>query len=398
MTECIIENGFVVDDVESVVTRIKELSKATISDIETVKRFILKEKNTKFYIDSKLNTQMQKDNNSVYVWLDTGYVDMHGNPIFISLLKGAAGFVGHVVGTIIELSNNVKNYFRLSYDAVKQKIQTFKNKYEKKSCERSIKHIREEKQYIMQAMNDESHVSQLAMKIQALGLLEEVVEEPEEVEPVVVEETFSEREEKITIGLLLERLDGMSEYIQELLGIIAKGEKELQIKDEKFKELQKQNDEYVRALLSIRDFTDKESVKESKECPEHYGHELLGNHNKILVIGGGELGSHIMQGIAKELGFEKKDFELVEYDKANDFADRIRRNGKYGAIIFGACPHKTSANARYASLLEKLRNTEGMPYVADARTTSGVLKVTKESFRNSLVQVYEYLRKMAKAS
>lgn len=387
MTECIIENGFIVDDVESVIDRIREISKKSISGIETIKRFIIKEKNTKFYIDSKLNTQMERDDKSVYVWLDTGYVDTHGNAIFISLLKNAKGFIGHVVGTISELCNNIKSFFRLAGEAVKQKIHTIKNKYEKKACERAIKHIQEEKQYILQAVNSEDVVSPIALKLQALGLLDDAIEEHEE-EVVEKEECFSLVEEKITMDLLFERLTGMEEYIQQLLNIIETGEKKSK---EQIQELQMQNAEYKRALMQVRDFVGEEDNRRDEDNTQ-YGHNLLGNHHKILVIGGGELGTNIMQGIAKSYGFEKNDFEFIDFDKAKGFTDRIRRDGKYSAIIYGACPHKTAATAGYSSLLEKLRNTDGMPYVIDSRTTSGALKVTKESFRNSLLQVYEYLK------
>lgn len=41
-----------------------------------------------------------------------------------------------------------------------------------------------------------------------------------------------------------------------------------------------------------------------------------------------------MQGIAKMYGFDKKDFEFVDYDKAKDFTGKIRRDGKCYAVIF----------------------------------------------------------------
>lgn len=51
MTEMIIEKGIVIDDVESVLCGIRELSARKIEDFETIKKFILSEKNTKFYLD-----------------------------------------------------------------------------------------------------------------------------------------------------------------------------------------------------------------------------------------------------------------------------------------------------------------------------------------------------------
>jgi len=132
-----------------------------------------------------------------------------------------------------------------------------------------------------------------------------------------------------------------------------------------------------------------------REEETNSGHVLLGNHNKILVIGGTELGVNIMQGIAKTYGFEKKDLEFVDYDKAKDYTDRIRKDGKYSAVIFGACPHKTAAGAGYSSTVEKMKQVEGMPFTADARTQSGELKLTRESFREALLGVYDHLRMSA---
>ena len=91
MTEMIIEKGIVIDDVESVLCGIRELSARKIEDFETIKKFILSEKNTKFYLDNKLNSYMQPDQGCIYIWLDTGYTDYKGNPILISLLRGWDG-------------------------------------------------------------------------------------------------------------------------------------------------------------------------------------------------------------------------------------------------------------------------------------------------------------------
>ncbi len=196
----------------------------------------------------------------------------------------------------------------------------------------------------------------------------------------------------MTIGNLLDRMEKMQAYIDQL-------QEELEITKAtsraQISELQKKNDEYKRAILQMRDFSSAEETGNSaeKKDPENMaGHELLGSHGKILVIGGQELGTNVMNGIAKSMGFEKKDFEFVDYDKAKDYAERIRKNGKYYAVIFGACPHKTTAGAGYSSIVEKFRQVEGMPFSTDARSKSGRLKVTKESFRNALSDVCDNLK------
>lgn len=80
---------------------------------------------------------------------------------------------------------------------------------------------------------------------------------------------------------------------------------------------------------------------------------------QILVIGGQELGVNIMQGIAKMYGFDKKDFEFVDYDKAKDFTGKICKDGKCRAVIFGTCSHKTVDLAGYSSTVEKMKNELG---------------------------------------
>ena len=99
-----------------------------------------------------------------------------------------------------------------------------------------------------------------------------------------------------------------------------------------------------------------------------------------------------MCGIAKSMGFEKQDIELIDYEKAKNYTARIRRDGKYRAVIFGSIPHNTMDKDCYSSYLLKLKQTEGMPFVADARRKSGGLKVTKTSFKCALTDVYEYLK------
>lgn len=392
MTEMIIEKGIVVDDVESVLCGIRELSARKIEDFETIKKFILSEKNTKFYLDNKLNSYMQPDQGCIYIWLDTGYTDYKGNPILISLLKGWEGFVGHVVGTIHTLAESVRSFFRLNRNMVSSKVAAFKNKYESKADTRDIKHIEDEQEYLMKSCCSAASENVFAQKFAELGLDMAVLASDIEPESVVVdeakEENFSAIEEEITIGLLLEKMESMQAYMDELLQLVENVSNE---SSAQIAELQKKNEEYKRVIVQMRTFSQQEDSTE-KELEEMTGHDLLGNHSKILVIGGQELGVNIMQGIAKLYGFDKKDFEFVDYDKAKDFTDRIRMGGKYRAVIFGACPHKTAALAGYSSAVEKMKNEPGMPYTADARSKSGKLKVTKESFKSALEMICQDMR------
>ena len=388
MTEMIIDNGIIIDDAESVLCGIRELCNRNITDLEVVKKFVNQEKNTKFYIDKNLNSYMQQEPSCIYIWLDTGYQDVHGNPILISMIKGLKGFVGHVVGTVFMLAESVRSFFKLNRNHAEKKIATFRKKYNSKSDVRDNKHISDERDYLINGGDESEIYSVFGMKLAELGYtFEEEIEKTIETDSVEEEETFTAVEEEITIGLLLEKMDGMQAYMDELVSLIETMNSENQAQ---ILELQQKNEEYKRVILQMRSFVDQEeteAVNRAEQKKEMLGHDLLGNHGKILVVGGEELGVNVMQGIAKSFGFEKKDFEFVAYDKAKNFTDRIRRDGKYCAVIFGACPHKTTGSAGYSSAVEMFKQTEGMPYTTDARNKSGKLKVTKESFRTALADI-----------
>lgn len=397
MSELVISNGIVIDDVYCALSEIRKLSCMKIDDISVVKRFVNDEINTKFYFDNKMKSSMQPGSNDTYLWLDTGFTDLNGKAIFISLLRNYGEYIGHIVGTVGTLTNCAKNYFKQNRSSIEKNIQNFKAKYEAKVAERYTKHILDVNDFILRSVNgikgDEP--SDLAKIIDSLNYefqetTQVIEEEPVKVDPMA-EYRFNPMEEEITIGLLLEKMDSMQNYMEELLAIIENLENK---DDNELIELRKKNEEYKRAMVQMRTFMQEEDAglvarREDDTCS---GHSLLGGHNKILVIGGTELGVNIMQGIAKTYGFEKKDFEFVDYDKAKDYTERIRTNGKYRAIIFGACPHKTTGIAGYSSAVEKMKNEPGMPYAADARSKSGELKVTKESFRKALESICQNMR------
>lgn len=395
MTNMTIENGMVIDDVESVIYGLRELSGKMVSDLEVVRRFIIQEKNTIFYLDSNLNSFMQCQNKCIYAWLDTGFTNCYGEPIMISLLQGMGGFCGHVVGTVRMLADNVKRYYRLSYSTVSSKIETIKKKYESKAGERKVKHVLDERQYLLDSINSNDEYTELGV---ALGSLNLKLDDTEEVDDIPAKEedareiNLSEVQEENTIGLLLEKMEDMQAYVDDLLRELDKVSVESK---EKIEKLQQKNIEYKRVILQMRDFSGGTDCKEKKErinVEELDGHALLGGHDRILVVGGQELGINIMSGIAKSMGFEKKDLVFVDYDKAKEYMDRVRGDGKYSAVIFGSCPHKTTGNAGYSSAVEKFRQIEGMPLTIDARNKSGRLKVTKESFRSALSEVCASMR------
>lgn len=289
----------------------RELSAARIENIETIKKFICNEESTRFYLDNKLNSYMQPNQTALYLWLDSGYTDYKGNPILISLLRNGEDFTGHVVGNVYSLAENVRAFFRLNRKSVSEKIEKFKNKYEAKIDKRKIRHIEDEQEYLIKSCNISDGENLFAQKFAEMDIDFEPVDDAESEEDAedVQEETLSEAEEEITISILIDKMESVQAYMDELLQII---------------------------------------------------------ENMSNETGAQDLGVNIMQGIAKLYGFSKKDFEFVNYEKAKDFTERIRRDGRYRAVIYGECPHKTSALAGYSSTVEKLKNGSGMPYVAHA--------------------------------
>ena len=222
MNEMIIEKGIIIDDVETVLYKIWELSAARLENIETIKKFICNEESTRFYLDNKLNSYMQPNQTALYLWLDSGYTDYKGNPILISLLRNGEDFTGHVVGNVYSLAENVRAFFRLNRKTVSEKIEKFKNKYEAKIDKRKIRHIEDEQEYLIKSCNISDGENLFAQKFAEMDIDFEPVDDAESEEDAedVQEETLSEAEEEITIYILIDKMESMQVYMDELLQII----------------------------------------------------------------------------------------------------------------------------------------------------------------------------------
>lgn len=397
MREFVIENGIVIDDMDSVIDGIRSISGKEISDAETIRKFITEEKATKYYIDKKCTGKMQPDRDTVYLWLDSGYVDHNGNSIMISLLNNNfGGYTGHYFGTMDVLANAIKSYFPKNTRDINRNLSSLKNKYQNKIADRNHRHIDNEQEYLIMMCNGESGYSELESLINQLNVqFDDPIEEVQEAESEVVtleehepayDMSFTEKE--ITVGLLLDTIDDMQDYINELLDELKKAGED----KAKLQELEKRNKDLEQALVEIRSFNDQHNTEPSEAKELKDGHDLLGRRGKILVLGATALDTKTMNGIAKLYGFKKDDLEYeVDYDKVVNFAGRGKLE-KYSAVILGACPHKVQNLGDWSSLVEKCKNTEGMPIAIDARSRSGELKVTKESFREALMQICNELR------
>ena len=394
MSELMIEEGIVIDDKEAVKEGIERISGKCLSDMGTVKKFVNCEKSTKFYMDSRGNCKMQPDRNTVYLWLDSGFTDDCGNPVMISLLNEGGTYSGHYSGTMRDLARSIREYYPGNKKDISRNMSSLKNKYNVKIAGRIHRHIEDENEYLLQVCNGTDDSCTMKSLLQDI-LAEccdggETEEEKKEEPETPVPDEMNPDEREITFGLLFEKIEGMQNYIDELLAEIEKFNLEDRVK---MAELEARNREYKRVIVQMRTFIDEENAK--PEAGEQTGgHSLLKRNEKVLVLGACALDRNIMNGIVKSLGFEKNDFEYAtDYCKISSYAGRIQRGEKYAAILFGACPHKVAGLGSWSSIIEKCRQCEEMPLALDARSQSGELKVTKDSFRRTLLKLCEELRK-----
>ncbi len=394
-----IENNIVIDDIAAVVKEIERISGKRIQDDQIIKKFITTEKATKYYIDSKCASKMQPDKGSIYLWLDSGYVDGYGNAIMVSLINDGCGqYSGHYTGTIDYLSNSIKSRYPRNCRDIDRNRQLFKNKYSSKISDRIQEHIENETDYYVNTFGVDDGETEFAkilgtLNIDFIEAEEDIVAEKvhstsEDDERPEIDMTSSEKE--ITISLLLDKIDEMNAYIDELLRELKKTNEDKL----KLKEYETRTHELEQTIVEIRNYNQLENSDEvEKSAIPESGHDLLGRRGKILVLGASALDVKTMSGIAKVYGFKKEDFEYeTDYEKVISFAGRSSNFAKYSAIILGACPHKVQNLGDWSSLIEKCRNTEAFPVAVDARSKSGKLKVTKDSFRRAIMEVCSELK------
>lgn len=406
MAEMVIEKDMVIDKVEYVKSGLESFIGKKIKDMEIIRKFICTEKYTKFFIDKKMKSSVNRDTDNIYVWLDTGLRDSNNNALFISLRNNGENYRGHYVGTAHSLTKNIREHYPKNKKDINTNYSRFISKYNQKCLERENPYIEDEKQYLLCKVNEsDGYENEIAEKIRQLNVSweadpEEIVEE----EATVVEETdeMSAMEEDITIGLLLDMLKEREQYIEELLKSIEKNklEKDAEIQHlvEVIKKQSSEITDRTAALNRIRNFTEEEAMaqswrdmtKEEKQVGK-MGHKLLEKRKKIVLLGTSNLSIEVMKGIiTKEYGFEEADFVYeTDYNKVVHTSGRILDSNRYQAIIFGCCPHSAMRKGRWSSLIESCRQSDTSTFVVDARTNSGKLKVTKASFREALEKICE---------
>ena len=423
MNEIKIAERIIIDQPQNVEIAIYNLTGKSVS-FEIIKKFILNERNTMFYLDRKINSSTEYGIYMDYLWIDTGFRDNRNNAIMVCLHNGYEGFVGHYTGTTRDLANYIKRHNSKNSKDIEKNYSRFLSKYKTKAGERQHEYIYNEMSYAVDIVNSkEENISAISLALQGLELelaedfTENMSEDmpdnmdrdmgdnladnmSEDEKPVAgMLEEFSQEENEITVGLLYEQMEKMQNYIDELLAHIESNEKESK---EEIARLQEQNQEYKRALVNIRTFMEEEGAKEEGAKVEasqesNDGHSLLGRNEKILVLGNTDIRINEMSAIARDyFGFEKSDFEFItDYEKIKKAGLRVYGSERFVAVIFGNCPHKVAGMGNYASMIDEFKQRQDCPLAIDARNEAGGLKITKQSFKKAISQVYLDLKSKA---
>ena len=133
-----------------------------------------------------------------------------------------------------------------------------------------------------------------------------------------------------------------------------------------------------------------DDIEKGSANGKNSGHDLLDGNKKILVIGQPAVSTSKLLGIVKVFGYNKNDFVFWDdYEKIKSYAERMA-GGSFSCIIAGPMPHKVSGLGNYNSLIEKMKQP-GYPYLEEARSEGGELKISKTSFRKAVENVTKHL-------
>lgn len=141
MGEVNIDRNIVVDNIEEMLKILEKESSFSDIDVNDIVEFVQGEKSTKFYFDDAMNGKDEKSRDIRYLWLDTGFEDSRGNPIFISLLNHSGYYSGHFIGNSYYLSKRIYQYYPENERTVIENEKAFKEKYKRKIEGRAVKNL-----------------------------------------------------------------------------------------------------------------------------------------------------------------------------------------------------------------------------------------------------------------
>lgn len=442
-----VEEDIVIDNVDYMLREIRKLSGMKVREVEVIVKFIGSEPGTKYYVDNKMYTSTADYDDARFLWLDTGYIDQYGKPIFVSLLKRGSGvYEGHRTGTFKTLLAQLRDNNRSNIKYINANGNKFESKYAKKTSGRSMMHIEDEEKYSVTICNKESangfnNMSALLNDISKNVRFSNTTGEADGGKTISEKEKWEKEkedkdrrqeeerrlaEEQEAKKILRDNLDYLYaellkeqklrneqfKHIQEFQMEIDRLSKEVsRLKNENVetttyyqeivKKYEKEVAEREKVLRSINEQRTNDSISISpdrqardEEDALHEGHNLLGANKQLLVVGETHLGDNVLYALAAEYGFYKKDVVLLtDYDDVKSRGACTSR--KFSAAIIGACPHSVRDKGDWNSLVEKYKYEYTFLVTADARTKSNQLKITKESFRVALGEIINMLKEKA---
>ena len=217
-------------------------------------------------------------------------------------------------------------------------------------------------------VNDDANYAQVEALLKELAVKAEILDDMEEEK----KELSLRVEELVAQNAQLASSKGDLEFLRQQN---EQAKLELQKKDEAIDRLAKRVDDLLSQLNRL--------------LPQSSG---TSQRKKLLVIGASQVSADRLSGIAKHYGFDKRNIEFwLDYDKLTSKLASLQYNSAYSGIIVGPTPHKAAGNDGYSSPLARLKQ-EGYPYTVEARSKSGELKITVDTFRSALEQMDAYLK------
>ena len=213
--EMIINQNYIIDEVELVEQKLEELVEGNCS-LEITREFIKTQPFTIFHFDQQLTEKTEKDKKTRIAWLDSGYC-YKNEPIFISLLRYDNKYCGHYVGTARFLVNGIVNrngnpvFYRSRYEK-------FMNKYYSKIQSRTKLNINEEVSYNKEKKIEDK--TQFKICLEKLGLKvnnNEVPEQEDDNRKMEIPKELTEVTEEIYQHLLYpnwKSINGLDRYIK----------------------------------------------------------------------------------------------------------------------------------------------------------------------------------------
>ena len=112
-------------------------------DINDVVEFIRNEENTVFFLNDKLEITRNMAPDSVYLWVDTGFISRYGHPLFISMISRDGYFSGHYVGDSKFLSEKAIEFYPRNRNVIHRNETLFNEKYKKLTANRKTSSLNE---------------------------------------------------------------------------------------------------------------------------------------------------------------------------------------------------------------------------------------------------------------